>query len=143
MGAWGYGIFESDAAMDFVVGIRREWEALIHNGISRRVLSNAENEVMPLVAMMTEIDAMSPPEPHVVAKWRRDYLALFDEEVHRAGWRDGPTARRCKVVEAFDALAAKSARFWGSAPVAKTKTRRVKVSRAIPQLPASGKRSDK
>src|SRR6185295_3985359 len=66
------------------------------------VEEGGEQEFMPLVhilATLCEHCAATPPEPEVVAKWRKAYLAVYDEQAGDVFDDKAHVKARRKVVE--------------------------------------------
>lgn len=119
MGTWGAGNFDSDGALDYLAEVTSGFEAKIEQCLADEDISaldeDGEAVIVPSAAILSVLcercDA-SPPQPDVVARWKRQYLALFDDQID--GLAPGPgykEERRQVIEETFTKREAQSAEY--------------------------------
>lgn len=120
MGTWGSGNFENDGALDYVGSIIDELSARIETCLAdeESVALDEEGEavVVPsvqIIALLCEHCKAAPPEADVVARWKEEYLAVFDEQIDHLDPVVGFKERRREVILAtFDHLEKEATNFW-------------------------------
>ena len=112
MGTWGYGNFESDAALDFVDEQIDRFVAIITEIFAdgQRFLldEDGESQLMPsveiLILLCEHCGALLPQEIDVAA-WKRRYLEMYDAQIDGVSAAPGyKEARRAVIESSFDRL---------------------------------------
>ncbi|MEO7720119.1 MAG: DUF4259 domain-containing protein [Capsulimonas sp.] len=123
MGTWGAGNFDSDSALDYISSVVDDLEGKIEDLLTDEERSALDEEgegvLVPSVAILSALHetVQAPtPEPANVARWRTQYLAIYDAQI------DGlePDAeykveRRQVIQDTFDKLEAQAQAFWSIA----------------------------
>ncbi len=112
MGTWGAGIFENDAALDFINDeIDRHVRAIeeIFADESRfRLDEDAESELMArvgILVLLCEHCSGALPGNLDIRAWKARYLTMFDEQIDRLEPADGyKQQRRAVIADSFDRL---------------------------------------
>ena|SRR5579872_5759533 len=120
MGTWGAGNFDSDAALDYIGEVTGAIEARIEACLADEDASaldeDGEGVLMPSVALLSVLHEhckAGPPKPEAVLRWKRQYLAIFDDQIDDLDPVPGYKEERRAVIEGtFDRLAAQAADFW-------------------------------
>ncbi|MBV9469156.1 MAG: DUF4259 domain-containing protein [Abitibacteriaceae bacterium] len=120
MGTWGSGNFENDGALDYVGSIIVELRSRIERCLADEdaVALDEEGEavVVPsvqIIALLCEHCKAAPPEASVVARWKDEYFAVFDEQIDSLEPKPGFKERRRAVILAtFDHLEKEATEFW-------------------------------
>jgi hypothetical protein len=112
MGTWGFGNFESDAALDFVDEQIDRFVAIITEVFAdeqRSLLDeDAEGQLMPsveILILLCEHSSAALPKEIDVAAWKRRYLELYDAQIDGLSAAPGyKEARRAVIESTFDRL---------------------------------------
>jgi hypothetical protein len=120
MGSWGAGNFDNDDATDYLADLIEELAIQIDECLEdpeRRALDEQGEAVIPTTAQILSVLVENfntvPPKPKSVVRWRKGYLAVFDDEI------DGlaPTGnykeeRRAVIEQTFQRLEEQSRAYW-------------------------------
>ncbi len=121
MGRWGSGNFESDGALDYMGEVSDELAARIEDILAAADRSALDEEgediLMPSVAVLSALHEhchAPTPKPGAVRRWRRAYLAIFDDQINGlAPGDDGFKQERREVIDGtFGKLESQSVAFW-------------------------------
>jgi hypothetical protein len=120
MGTWAEGNFDNDGAMDFLDDLLGQMVATVEDvlGDKSRVQLDEEGEaeLMPrveLIALLCERYNATPPQPTVIARWRKKYLKVFDEQINDLSPKDDFKKQRRKTIErTFHWLESLADSFW-------------------------------
>lgn len=118
MGTWDTGIFDNDDALDFVGEIMEDLQQRVDGWFEEEEPDFGEGEgvVPPAVYIMHLLSTncgAAPPKPDVIAKWKSEYLKVFDEQIEDMGAEEGfISSRRETISRAFKDLETASRSFW-------------------------------
>jgi hypothetical protein len=120
MGTWAGGNFQNDGALDYLGGIIDGLVARVEEILADkdRALLDEEGEsvLMPsvhIIALLSEQCGGAPPKPAQVQKWRKKYLAIFDEQIEGLAPQGSFEADRRKVIaDTFSQLEQRAKKFW-------------------------------
>ncbi|BDI28223.1 hypothetical protein CCAX7_002740 [Capsulimonas corticalis] len=123
MGTWGAGNFDSDGALDYISGVVDDLEGKIEDILTDEDRSALDEEgegvLVPSVAILSALHetVQAPtPEPAVVARWRAQYLAIYDGQIDDLDPDDGYKDERRQVIQStFDKLETQAQAFWSIA----------------------------
>ena len=112
MGTWGVGVFENDAALDFInAEIDRHVSAvedILADESRFRLDEDAEGELMPrveLLALLCERCGGVLPSKLDIGTWKTRYLEMYDEQIDALEPADDyKQQRRVVIAEAFNRL---------------------------------------
>jgi|SRR6185437_6367962 len=112
MGTWGVGIFENDAALDFInaeIGRHvRAIEEIFADDTRLRLDEDAEGELMPrieLLVLLCEHCNGALPDNLDIRAWKARYLTMFDEQIDGLEPADDYKQHpRTVIADAFDRL---------------------------------------
>lgn len=122
MGTWAEGNFDNDGALDFVGGLIDDITAKIDECFADEEASRLDEEgeavIVPgvhIISMLSENCKAAPPQTAVVAKWKSQFMAIFDEQIGELEPAEGYEQKRRAVIEAtFSKLEEQSRQFWRS-----------------------------
>jgi hypothetical protein len=120
MGTWGAGNFESDGALDYVNEVADEIaariEEILDDGDRSALDEEGEAVLMPSVAMLSVLHEHcggAPPKPDVVRRWKKVYLAIFDDQIDDLEPKETYKQERRVVIErTFTELEGQAVAFW-------------------------------
>lgn len=120
MGSWGYGIFDSDSASDFLGDIIEEYREGIESSLeeidSENEYDEQNEEVLVLVKLIHIICKKSGsayPEQIEIEEWHNKFMMLFNK--YSSGtWltSEDLDARKKVIEETFSSLILDSSEFW-------------------------------
>ena len=112
MGTWGAGIFEKDAALDFINDEIdrhvRAIEEIFADDTRFQLDEDAEGELMlriELLVLLCEHCSGVLPDKLDFRAWKTRYLTMFDEQIDGLEPADGyKQQRRAVIADSFDRL---------------------------------------
>lgn len=123
MGTWAAGNFDSDRALDYVGEIIDQLTSTVASCLEEGdadLDEGGESELMPSVAIikvLSEHCGAAPPKSDVIESWRRQYLAIYDEQIDDL--EPDPeykVERRATIDTTFTQLVALAKEFWRTEP---------------------------
>lgn len=123
MGSWGYGVFDSDGALDFIGDIVDKYCEAIDESfktIEDESSFNSENEdILVLVRLLDVIcneSGAAFPDVKLVECWKEKYTPLF-EKYAPANWlhTEDMVNRRKVIQDTFNSLIKDTKEFWKEA----------------------------
>jgi hypothetical protein len=120
MGSWGAGNFDNDDATDYLADLIDELAVQIDEVLDdpeRRALDEQGEAVIPTTAQILSVLVENfntvPPKPKVVVRWRKGYLAVFDEGIDSLEPAESYKEERRAVIEqTFRRLEEQARAYW-------------------------------
>jgi hypothetical protein len=119
MGTWGAGNFENDYALDYLGELMDQLVSTVEECFEEEdgadLDEGGEERLMPSVAIMTLLSrefGAHPPKAEVVARWKKRYLKIYDDQIDGLDPSDDfKSDRRKTIEETFDSLIARAKEF--------------------------------
>lgn len=112
MGTWGPGNFDNDYSLDYLGELMDQLVSTIEECFDEEdgadLDEGGEERLVPSVAVLHVLSrefGAAPPKASTVAKWKKRYLAIFDEQIDGLDPSPGfKEERRREIEKTFEGL---------------------------------------